>query len=411
MHPGTGTIANYGSYISNCTLRQKKYRIPVNSLQDVQLYIDIGNSKPSTVLIELIKTCNGSVEEVYTLTAGSYVVAQDKNDRWYGVFKDLEGAESFTCFVIAITLDENIYFSEEYCIEPACNELTLLKGCYGKLDPLLSTDCEGVYFGVHAGTGDPMGDINVAYEHKLLIRDAEVSLSAIKNSFKQGRTRNFRTEKEKIYQFYAEMVPEWYISEIDSIFYRGEVYIGSTKYLLNETQFEKVEECLKIWKPTVTLKESCLQNFSCADEPCAPLPEECCDPEGVYATVEEEVIGSGGIAGDPPPPLEDEELEEMEISDFEKDIIVVECNVDSVPVVTGTLSPVDGLTSGSSVVTCSRFAGQRVLVERGNILLPSTDPGGGGAYYTKNIEEEFITFSTPLAPDEFIYIQTIPTTP
>lgn len=414
MIPGIGTIADYGSFISNCTKGQYKYRVPINSLSDVQLYIDIGTTKPTTVLIELITTCNGSYEDIRTLTAGSYVIGQDKSDRWYGVFKDLEVADSggsFNCFVVAITLDDNIYFSEEHCIESSCETLTLLRGCYGKLDPLLSTDCEGIYFGLHAGTGAALGDTTISYQHQTYIRSAEVSLASIKNSFKQGRTRSFRTEKQRVYQFLGEFIPEWYLtSVIDPIFYRGEVYIDSDRYMVDETQFEKIEECKRMWKPTVTLKESCIQAFSCESNPCHIVPEECCEPVIIAASVEDITGDSGGIT-DPgfPPPLEDEEASGMELSDFENDIIVVQCNVDSIPVVTGTLSPVTGLTDGSTTVSCSRFAGQRVVVERGHIPLPGIDPGDGGAYYTKDISSTDIEFNTPLVNGEFIYIETIPT--
>jgi hypothetical protein len=59
--------------------------------------------------------------------------------------------------------------------------------------------------------------------------------------------------------------------EVDAIFYRGEVFVGSTKYLVNDTGYEKVEDCKKVWKPTATFKDSCLQAFSCEEDPCATL--------------------------------------------------------------------------------------------------------------------------------------------
>lgn len=288
MIPGSGTISNYGAYISNCQLRQMNYKIPVNSLSDVQLYINIGTTAPGTVLYQLIHTCD-SAGTIETLSTSSYVVGQDTNNNWYGVFSNLTGGTNLSCFVIAITLDDQIYFSEEYCVENSCSTLSLLKGCYGNLDNKLSYDCEGVYFGTHAGTDTALGDTTIVYKHELLLRGVEVGLSAIKNSFKQGRTRNFRTEKEKIFQFWGEPVPEWYIPEVDSIFYRGEVYVDEVKYLVNETQFEKVEECFKTWKPTATFKESCYKSFSCEADPCLPpseQPTECCDPFGVTATVQ-----------------------------------------------------------------------------------------------------------------------------
>lgn len=269
------TIADYGSYSSNCTLGQKPYKIPVNSLSDVQLYAEIGG-QPDTIQYQLIHTCGGGGIE--TIIPGSYVAGQDTNDRWYGVFKNFTGASPI-CFVIAITVDyggtERIFFSEEYCVETNCGQsLDLIKGCYGNLDNLISYNCQGIYFGVHAGEETALGDTTLTYKHQLFLRGVEVTLSNIKNTFKQGRTRNFRTEKEKIYQFFAELVPEWYIPEVDAVFYRGEVYVGDTKYLVNETAFEKVEECKKQWKPTATFKDSCFQSFSCEADPCGPPAEE-----------------------------------------------------------------------------------------------------------------------------------------
>lgn len=316
------TIADYGSYSSNCTLGQKPYKIPVNSLSDVQLYAEIGG-QPDTIQYQLIHTCGPSGGTIEPIFPDSYVAGQDTNDAWYGVFKNFTGATP-TCFVIAITVDyggnEIIFFSEEYCVETNCGStMPLIKGCYGNLDNLLSYNCQGIYFGVPAG--DSIGDITLTYKHQLFLRGVEVTLSSIKNTFKQGRTRNFRTEKEKIYQFMAELVPEWYIPEVDAVFYRGEVFVGDTKYLVNETAFEKVEECKKQWKPTATFKDSCFQSFSCEANPCDPpvieseIPEsgeesgsgESENPTDVYiinlsgaGVVIEDVTGIAGFTLDDP---------------------------------------------------------------------------------------------------------------
>lgn len=289
MIAGTGLISNYGSYSRNCTSNQWPYKVPVNSLQDVQLFINVGGVKPDAVQYQLIHTCGALGGTVETLTPPSYVIGQKSDNYWYGVFKSFTDPENeLTCFVIAITLtfggNDQIYFSDEYCIENVCDNLTLLKGCYGNLESEISTDCQGVYFGAHAGEDFALGDTSVYYEHKIYLREVEVSLAAIKNTFKQGRTRNFRTEKEKIYNFFAEFVPEWYMHDVDSIFYRGEVFVGGVKYLVNETSFEKIEDCKRTWKPTATFKESCLQSFSCETDPCAPRIEECCDPTSLEAT-------------------------------------------------------------------------------------------------------------------------------
>lgn len=303
MIPGSGPISNYGSYISNCTKGQMPYKVPVNSLSDVQLYINIGAVKPSTIEYQMILTCGTGAGAELALTSGAYIIGQDTNGNWYGVFKNLALVVpgSITCFVVAIILDDQYYYSEEYCIDSNCGSgLTQLQGCYGNLDNKLSYDCEGIYFGTHAGPDTAMGDVSVKYKHQLLLRGVDVTLSSIKNTFKQGRTRNFRTEKEKVYQFWGEPIPEWYVPEVDAIFYRGEVYVGSTKYLVNDTGFEKIEDCKKMWKPSATFKDSCYQSFSCEADPCAPPVIPCCDPLGVVASVSQESPGSGpGVCCDP----------------------------------------------------------------------------------------------------------------
>ena len=291
---GTGTIADYASYIYNCTLGQYNYKIPVNSLQDVQLYIAIGASAPGSATYELIHTCGPTGGTVETLSTSAYVIGQDSNDNYYGVFKNFNETTTASCFVIAITLDGNIYFSQEYCIDNTCRTLNEVKGCYGNLEPQISYDREGIYFG--QSQGGTQGDSAVVYEHKFLMREVELTLNAIKNTFKQGRTRNFRTESADILLFWGDLVPEWYIRHVDAVFKRGEVYIGTDgiKYLVENTAYEKADECFKNWKPSVTLIESQFQSFSCETDPCIVISEsgsggaaaECCDPTVTNATVE-----------------------------------------------------------------------------------------------------------------------------
>lgn len=305
MTLGAGTISNYSSYSNNCTKNQYPYKIPVNTLQDVQLYIQIGGIKPEAIQYELIHTCGALGGTVEALTAPDYVIGQSSDNYWYGVFKNFSNpANTPTCFVIAITLTitgvDYIYFSDEYCVE-SCIPLIEIKGCYGNLDSAISFDRQGIYFGVHAGEGTSLGDETVKYEHKLLLRYAEVSLSAIKKTFKQGRTRNFRTETEDIYGFLAEWVPEWYIREIGSVFDRGEIYFDGTKYLVEGVAFEKIDDCKRTWKPTATLKESYYQSFSCEADPCAPASPTCCNPLSVTATVDfdEDSISAEATCCDP----------------------------------------------------------------------------------------------------------------
>jgi hypothetical protein len=288
---GAGTISDYGSYIYNCTLGQYNYKIPVNSLQDVQLYIDIGASAPGAATYELIHTCGATGGTIETLTTSEYVIGQDSNLNYYGVFRNFNETTTATCFVIAITLDANIYFSQEYCVDNLCKELTLVKSCYGNLEAPISYDNEDIYFG--QSQGGTQGDSSVVYEHRALLREVKVDLNGKKTTFKSGRTRNFRTESEKIYRFWAEWVPGWYLEHLDAIFERGEVFVDEVKYLLEGTGYELLEDCLRTWRPTVSFTKAHFQSFSCEPDPCVIVSEsgsggatpECCDPAVTGASV------------------------------------------------------------------------------------------------------------------------------
>lgn len=301
MIPGTGTISNYGSYINNCQRNQMPYKVPIDGINDVQLYINIGGIKPESIEYQLIHTCGEFAGLVESLSPPDFVIGQRSDNYWYGVFKNFSNpVNPLSCFVIGVTLTinevEQIYFSDEYCVEN-CRDLTEIKGCYGNLDSQISFDRQGIYFGVHSGEDSAMGDVSVKYEHKVKLRDAELSLSALKKTFKQGRTRNFRTETEDIYEFLCEFVPEWFVREIGQVFDRGEIYFDDTKYLVEGVQFEKIEPCKRIWKPVATLKESYYQSFSCESDPCAPLPETCCLPSAINAAVD--YPESGELCCDP----------------------------------------------------------------------------------------------------------------
>jgi hypothetical protein len=152
MIQGSGTIANYGAYISNCTLGQRPYKIPVTALSDVQEYIDIGG-QPDAAQYQLIHTCGPHAGAIETLTTSSYVIGQKPNSDWYGVFKSFTGnVYPLSCFVIGITLTfgdlDVIFFSEEYCIDNSCSNLTLIKGCYGNLNNKISYGCK-VFISAH----------------------------------------------------------------------------------------------------------------------------------------------------------------------------------------------------------------------------------------------------------------------
>lgn len=290
MVQGAGTIADYGNYVYNCTLGQWNYKIPIESLTDIQLYADAS----SIGSLELIWTCSAGQGTVESISPAASVVGTDPvTGNPYVLIQGISGSTTASCFVIGMSSGGNMYFSQEYCIESVCaaQGLGLVDGCYGNLDPLISVDREGIYFGEGGG---------IAYKHTFRMRNTEVTLNAIRNDFKSGRTRNFRTESVDIFKFWGDAIPEWYMPHVDAVFKRGEVFIYdntkgvTTKYIVESTAYEKADECVKLWKPFVLLRANQYQSFSCEPDPCAvvqvdsggvPLPA-CCDPAVTGATVE-----------------------------------------------------------------------------------------------------------------------------
>lgn len=181
---------------------------------------------------------------------------------------------------------------EEYEAQNQCSNWTRVYSCYGNLDPLVYRDCNTLQFGVPVVVGSI---------HEVFLKNVEVTLSAIKNTFKQGRSRNFRTEKEKVYQLWADPIPEWLMEELDAVLTRGEVYIGGdgggvggVKYLVAATDFELVEPCERLWKPSATFHTHCGMPFGCegscteesGESGGEPVPTDCCDPVVIDAEVE-----------------------------------------------------------------------------------------------------------------------------
>lgn len=306
MVRGSGDITTYTSVVYNCTLGQYNYKIPGTPLVNSQmLYIDFGASAPGFVEAGLIWTCGPGAGTIEPLTLNNYVIGQDTNGNYYGVFDTFNEETAAPCYVILLAFDIGNWFSQEYCAITTAgfcaSQSMFVKSCYGNLDPLISYDAEGIYFG--QSQGGTQGNPSLVYQHQFKLNQGEITLNAIKNDFKQGRTRNFRTESTNLYLFWGELIPEWYIRHIDAVFKRGEVivqpYYGiistgeqvnsdfpeTQKFLVDSTAYEKVDECIKGWKPSVNLRRSQYQSFSCEVDPCSFVQDgtggtgaPCCDP-------------------------------------------------------------------------------------------------------------------------------------
>lgn len=307
IYTAATSILDYPKYVYNYTLGQYNYKIPIGSSGDVYLYIplaEFGVPVPGSFGIELVHTCGPNIGTVEVMTAANYVGGLDTNNRPYITIIGLVELTTAPCFVVAVNIGGLLWFSQEYTLDGCETGLSYVESCYGNLDPKISYDREGIYFG--QSQGGTVGDAALVYPHKFGMRKIDVTISAIRNEFKEGRVRNFRTESTDILQFWGDLIPEWYLKHIDAVFKRGELHIdhnnfksfaetdagGAPVYLVENTAYEKADECIKGWKPTVFLKEGFYNSFSCEPDPCTivtagggggtPL---CCDPTIISAIV------------------------------------------------------------------------------------------------------------------------------
>lgn len=314
---GSVAITDYASYVYNYTKGQYPYKIPISALGDAQQYVPLweyGVGIPASQEYQLIHTCGDTAGTIETITPSNYVAGLDSNGNSYMVITGFNESTTAQCFVIAAELDDQLWFSQEYTLDGCDTGLNYIYSCYGNLDPQISYDSEGIYFG--QSQGSTVGDANVIYQHFVLMRTVDLTINGIRNEFKQGRTRTFRTESATLYQFWGDLVPDWYIKAVDAVFKRGEVQIGQyptvysfpvtanedTFYLVESTPYEKVNDCPAAWKPTAILRENFYNSFSCEPNPCDFISQDeggggggtqpCCNPQVIGATVEPN--GEGG---------------------------------------------------------------------------------------------------------------------
>lgn len=329
---------DFQPFINNCNLGkcERRYTIPIPELSALQFYVYFGANRPTTIEIDLVSTCvpqipcfsytitnttdafarwggitcNGvmidaglaggasvtgcyregsiNVGEGFTVVKGAdcnrvelqaqdYVVGQDANGMWYGVFKNfiVVGEYNPSCFIVSFLIDDKRYFSEEYCIEATCIPLTELRACYPDNMSLLGFDMQNIYYGYH--TGEPsiaLGDVAIRYYHRLFVRDGQVVRTSNKTTFKVNRTRNFRSQVEKLFELRCEFVPEWYSDYIMAVVARGVVEVAlkvgdaRKKYVLNDTLFELVDEDSKLWKPFAKFIQVFRHFFGCDEGAC-----------------------------------------------------------------------------------------------------------------------------------------------
>ena len=270
-------------WLYNCTRNpacQKPYYIPIIDFSDFILYFDFPG-KPSVYSINLIP-CDDTIIDIGTLMC-NFVIAQKPDNSWYGIFTQLDSTSfpTLTAFYIDATFTINgndyRYFSNQFQFD-LCASISKVEACYN--DPSLGADaydCNGIYYGYHAGTGMAVGNSLLKYYHHAYVRYAEVIENSNKMAFtlfnSQTAYRNFFT---RLYNFQFELVPGFYKDVLIGIFNRGNIGIDGIAYTLADAQDIAItNDSLKWWKMDMKLSSLCRQWFSCTPTTCIPVAPIC----------------------------------------------------------------------------------------------------------------------------------------
>lgn len=298
-------------WLYNCTRNpacQKPFYIPIIDFSDFVLYFDFPG-KPSALTINIIP-CDNTPIDISALFC-NYVVAQKPDNSWYGIYTQLDSNAfpALTKFYIDATFTINgndyRYFSNQFEFD-ACSPITKVEACYN--DPSLGADaydCNGIYYGYHAGTGVAVGNTLLRYFHHAYVRYAEVIENSNKMSFTLFNSQNvYRNFFTRLYSFQFELVPGFYKDVLIGIFNRGNIGIDGIEYTLSDAQDISItNDSLKWWKMDMKLSSLCRQWFSCTPTTCIPVPSVCINDfdTAVYVPLQDEVTEhmhlSGGILG------------------------------------------------------------------------------------------------------------------
>lgn len=276
--------AQIRSYLHICKKLQYEllYYIPVNSLAQVQVYIDFGAVKPTAdFTIELLSLCPVGAAE--SITACQYVIGVDPDGNYYGVFT-FAGTPAHHIFSLAFTFPMSddttkVYVTEAYELQ-ICGEALLVEACFPDLQNNLGFDDNDIYFGLTTDEADSFGNTAVRYKHFATVRTARIFEESPKATFSSNLRRNFKTVLERNYQLKTELVPGWYKDYLQEIYTRGFIQVNNEKYRVTDLAIESLNEEDSIWKPYCKLKKETRKYFGCADETCSI----CCSPCEVSAT-------------------------------------------------------------------------------------------------------------------------------
>lgn len=272
---------DYPRVIKNCNLSpcEVPYRAPLPELAYMQFFVDFGTVQPILIQITAIDTCGGLAEE--QLFTQDYVVGQDAEGRWYGVYRFFfETVHDFTCFVVHVRTvfqdgSERVWYSQEFCIE-VCQTLTKVKACMPEQATATGYDVNGVYYGLPQGM-TTLGIPLVRYFNFVFVREAKTRELSNKITFSNNLLSNktFRSQVDKIFQFEFELVPQWYKDLLLAIYARGTIEINGQIWNVTELAFEGINEDDLRWKAFAQLTQVVRQFFGCDTSECI----ECCTPQ------------------------------------------------------------------------------------------------------------------------------------
>lgn len=286
MNPaGSAAITDYPLFSYNCNVGNCKrpYFAPVPTFQDVQLYVNFGTRKPTAVIFTKFDLCGGGTPEV--ITTDCFLIANN-GSYWYGIFKNFSSATIFSSFIISlqvtyVTGPGATFFSEQYKIQDACEDLASLQVCYPT--NYNAEDINGIYIGQPSANFPALGNAAIIYQHHYWVRSAEIVEAQNKITYVANWRKNFSTKLNKIFEFRtAELVPGWYKDYILSVFFRGQIFINGVETKISDLLFENTVEEANLWKPWAKIDKELRGAFGCAPITCATTD---CDTGGACIPV------------------------------------------------------------------------------------------------------------------------------
>lgn len=279
------TPTEYANYNDNCNGNHcdLPFAAPLPSIDSVILFADFEDKNIVEFEIHIVDTCQANrTEQALTNT---FVIGQTPRGNFYGVFKNLQISQLFSSFVLFLKVTGNgsgdpllnvrTYFTQEMELQ-ACNKIMDIRACFPQLNTDLGFDVNGIYYGFPTGT-EIIGNRNIRYFHRAWVRYGKMKEIGNTITFTSSLIRTFRSVVEKKWQFECEIVPKWFKDILLSIFSRGVIQVDGKFWLMEELDFQALNEDDLMWKPYAIVLETFKLYFGCDDSACLVDAPACCD--------------------------------------------------------------------------------------------------------------------------------------